>query len=168
MSNAETVRTFIDAFNEHDLDAFAMTLHPEVELHAGRGVRKGVDLARVWAERTPGGLQQTILVDELRERGDRVLALIARVWRWDEEEEGSEPARSRADGLAVRASGRPDLELAAVRRPGGGARGLRRRIGLAYGGGDRRAQRGRARKGGTRGADPARGLPLTRPRSSPR
>jgi limonene-1,2-epoxide hydrolase len=93
LSNADTVRTFIDAFNKQDLDAFAMTLHPEVELHAGRGLRKGVDLARVWAERTPGGLQQTILVDEIRERDDRVLALIARVWRWDEEEEGSEPAR---------------------------------------------------------------------------
>jgi limonene-1,2-epoxide hydrolase len=93
LSNADTVRTFIDAFNKQDLDAFAMTLHPEVELHAGRGLRKGVDLARVWAERTPGGLQQTILVEEIRERDDRVLALIARVWRWDEEEEGSEPAR---------------------------------------------------------------------------
>jgi limonene-1,2-epoxide hydrolase len=93
LSDADTVRTFIDAFNEGDLDAFAMTLHPEVELHAGRGLRKGVDLARVWAERTPGGLQQTILVEEIRERGDRVLALIDRVWSWDEEEEGTEPAR---------------------------------------------------------------------------
>jgi limonene-1,2-epoxide hydrolase len=93
LSNADTVRAFIDAFNQQDLDAFAVTLHPEVELHAGRGIRKGVDLARVWAERTPGGLQQTILVEEIRERGDRALALIARVWRWDEEEEGSEPAR---------------------------------------------------------------------------
>jgi limonene-1,2-epoxide hydrolase len=94
VSNRDTVRTFIDAFNAGDLDAFAMTLHPEVELHAGRGMRVGVDLARVWAKRTPGGVQQTILIDELREDGDRVLALIARVWRWDEEEEaGGDPAR---------------------------------------------------------------------------
>jgi limonene-1,2-epoxide hydrolase len=93
VSNAATVRTFIDAFNAGDLDAFAMTLHPEVELHAGRGLRVGIDLARVWAKRTPGGVQQQILVDELREEGDRVLALIARVWRWDDEEEGAEPAR---------------------------------------------------------------------------
>ena len=93
MSNAGTVRRFIDAFNHHDLDAFAITLHPEVELHTGRGVRTGVDLARIWAKREPGGIQQTILVDDLREDGDLVLALIARVWRWDDEEEGSEPAR---------------------------------------------------------------------------
>jgi limonene-1,2-epoxide hydrolase len=93
MSNTDTVRAFIDAFNAGDLDAFAITLHPEVELHAGRGLRVGVDLARVWAKRTPGGLQQQILVDELREEGDRVLALIARVWRWDDEDAGSEPAR---------------------------------------------------------------------------
>jgi limonene-1,2-epoxide hydrolase len=92
VSNAEVVRAFIDAFNRHDLDAFAMTLHPEVELHAGRGVRVGVDLARVWAQREPGGVQQTILVDELQEDSDRVLALIARVWSWDEDEFRGEPA----------------------------------------------------------------------------
>ena len=95
MSNAGTARTFIDAFNGHDLDAFAMTLHPEVELHAARGVRVGRDLARLWAKRTPGGVQQQILVEELRENEDRVLALIVREWWWDEEEEtGTEPARA--------------------------------------------------------------------------
>ncbi len=92
MSNAETVRAFIDAFNRHDLDAFALTLHPEVELHTGRGVRSGVDLARMWAKREPGGVQQTILVDDLREQGDQVLALIARVWSWDEEGARGDPA----------------------------------------------------------------------------
>jgi limonene-1,2-epoxide hydrolase len=94
-TNSETVRAFIDAFNSHDLDAFAMTLHPEVELHAGRGVRVGVELARLWATRTPGGVQQQILVEELHEAGDRVLALIVREWWWDEEEEaGTEPAHA--------------------------------------------------------------------------
>ena len=92
MSNAETARAFIDAFNRADLDEFAMTLHPEVELHAGRGVRVGVDLARLWAKRTPGGVQQEILVDEIREDGGRVLALVARVWWWDEDGYRDEPA----------------------------------------------------------------------------
>jgi hypothetical protein len=96
VTNSETARTFIDAFNRHDLDAFAMTLHPEVELYAGRGVRVGVELARLWATRTPGGVQQQILVEELRETEDRVMALIVREWWWDDEEEeaGSEPARA--------------------------------------------------------------------------
>ena len=94
MSETETARAFIDAFNAGDLDAFAMTLHPEVELHAGRGPRVGVDLARLWAKRTPGGVQQQILLEDIREEGDRVLALIVREWWWDDEEEsGAEPAR---------------------------------------------------------------------------
>ena len=86
----------VGAFNGHDLDGFAMTLHPEVELHAGRGVRVGRDLARLWATRTPGGVQQQILVEELRGAEDRVLALIVREWWWDDEEEetGTEPART--------------------------------------------------------------------------
>ena len=54
----------------------------------------GASISRaVWAKRTPGGVQQKILVDELREEGDRVLALIARVWRWDEEEDRARSPR---------------------------------------------------------------------------
>ena len=51
MSAAETARAFIDAFNGGDLDAFAATLHPEVEIHAGRGLRRGIPAAREWATR---------------------------------------------------------------------------------------------------------------------
>ena len=93
MTAAETARAFIDAFNGRDLDAFIATLHPEVEIHASRGLRKGPAEAREWATRAPGGIQQQILVEELREAGDRVLALIVREWWWDEggESEG-EPA----------------------------------------------------------------------------
>jgi ketosteroid isomerase-like protein len=90
----EVARAFIDAFNEGDLDAFAATLHPEVEIHGGRAKRRGIADARGWARRTPGGVQQMILVDELRERDDRVLALILREWWWDDQEESSAgPAR---------------------------------------------------------------------------
>jgi limonene-1,2-epoxide hydrolase len=86
----DSVREFIRAFNERDLDAFVSTLDSEVELHSGRGVRKGVEAARVWATRAPGGVQQTIEVEELFEDdtesgGGRALALIKRVWRWDED-----------------------------------------------------------------------------------
>jgi limonene-1,2-epoxide hydrolase len=86
----DSVREFIRAFNERDLDAFVSTLDSEVELHSGRGLRKGREAARVWATRPPGGVQQTIEVEELFEDdtesgGGRALALIKRAWRWDED-----------------------------------------------------------------------------------
>jgi limonene-1,2-epoxide hydrolase len=86
----DCVREFIRSFNERDLDDFVATLDPEIELQAARGMRKGVEAARVWATRAPGGVQQTIEVEELFEddtesgRG-RALALIRRIWRWEED-----------------------------------------------------------------------------------
>ena len=84
----DPIRLFIRAFNERDLDAFAAVLHSEVELHTGRGLRKGVEAARLWATRAPGGVQQTVVCDELWEEPDRAVALITRRWHW--EEDGSE------------------------------------------------------------------------------
>jgi ketosteroid isomerase-like protein len=92
VTNADQARAFIAAFNGGDLDAFAATLHPEVEIHAGRGPRRGIEAAREWATRAPGGIQQWVLVEDVREAGDRALALIVREWRWEEEESGAEPA----------------------------------------------------------------------------
>jgi limonene-1,2-epoxide hydrolase len=85
----DPVREFIRTFNERDLDAFVELLDPEVELHSMKGLRKGRDAARVWATRAPGGVQQTIEVEEIFEDdteggAGRALALIRRVWRWDE------------------------------------------------------------------------------------
>lgn len=89
----DPVREFIRAFNERDLDAFVAVLDPGVELHSGRGLRKGIEAARVWATRKPGGVQQTIELEELYEEGlegggGRAVALVRRRWRWDED--GSE------------------------------------------------------------------------------
>jgi limonene-1,2-epoxide hydrolase len=86
----DPVREFIRAFNERDLDAFVAVLDPEVELHSGRGLRKGVEAARLWATREPGGAQQAIVLDELYEDGTeggggRAVALITRVWHWAED-----------------------------------------------------------------------------------
>jgi limonene-1,2-epoxide hydrolase len=86
----DPVREFIRAFNERDLDAFVAVLDPEVELHSGRGLRKGIEAARVWATRDPGGAQQTIELEELYEDGTesgggRAVALIRRVWHWAED-----------------------------------------------------------------------------------
>jgi limonene-1,2-epoxide hydrolase len=86
----DPVREFIRAFNERDLDGFVAILDPEVELHSMKGLRKGSEAARVWATRAPGGVQQTIELEQLYEDeteggGGRALALIKRVWRWDED-----------------------------------------------------------------------------------
>jgi ketosteroid isomerase-like protein len=86
----DPIREFIRAFNERDLDAFVAVLDPEVELHSGRGLRKGVEAARLWATRAPGGVQQTIELDELYEEGlegggGTAVALITRRWYWDED-----------------------------------------------------------------------------------
>jgi ketosteroid isomerase-like protein len=83
--SADPVREFIRAFNDGDLDAFVAVLDPEVEIHASRGLRKGVEAARVWATRAPGGVQQTVVLDELYEDEDRAVALITRRWHWAED-----------------------------------------------------------------------------------
>jgi SnoaL-like protein len=85
----DPVREFIRAFNERDLEGFVAVLDPEVELHSGRGLRKGIEAARVWATRAPGGVQQTIELEQLYEEGlegggGTAVALIRRVWRWAE------------------------------------------------------------------------------------
>jgi limonene-1,2-epoxide hydrolase len=81
----DPVREFIRAFNERDLDAFVQVLDPGVELHSMKGLRKGREAARLWATRAPGGVQQTIELEGLYEDGDRAVALIRRIWRWDED-----------------------------------------------------------------------------------
>jgi len=83
----DPVREFIRAFNERDLDGFVAVLDPEVELHSSRGLRKGREAARMWATREPGGVQQTIELEQLYEDGTeggagRAVALVRRVWRW--------------------------------------------------------------------------------------
>jgi limonene-1,2-epoxide hydrolase len=86
----DPVREFIRAFNERDLDAFVAVLDPEIELHSGRGLRKGRDAARAWATRGPGGVQQTIELQQLYEDGAEpgggsAMALIRRAWHWAED-----------------------------------------------------------------------------------
>lgn len=90
MTVVDPVREFIRAFNERDLDGFVAVLDPEVEIHASRGLRKGLEAARQWATRAPGGVQQTIELEQLYENdteggGGRAVALIVRHWHWEED-----------------------------------------------------------------------------------
>ena len=87
----DPVREFIRAFNERDLDGFVAVCDPEVELHSMKGLRRGREAARLWATRAPGGVQQTIELEQLYEEGlegggGRAVALIRRVWRWAEDD----------------------------------------------------------------------------------
>lgn len=85
----DPVREFIRTFDERDLDGFVAVLDPEVELHSSRGLRKGREAARIWATRPPGGVQQSIELEQLYEDGTeggggRAVALIVRRWHWEE------------------------------------------------------------------------------------
>jgi len=55
-----------------------------------KGLRKGRDAARLWATRAPGGVQQTVELEQLYEDGTEsgggsAVALIKRHWHWDED-----------------------------------------------------------------------------------
>ena len=84
---ADPVREFIRAFNEQDLDAFVAVLDTDVEIHAARGLRRGVEAARLWGTRAPGGVQQQIELDELYEDEflGVALAMVTRRWHWEED-----------------------------------------------------------------------------------
>ncbi len=83
-----TVRRFYETFNAEDVDSFVKTLHPDVELQTARGLRIGLDEARRWGTRNPAGeLHQRIVVEELREKGNHVVALIRQQWWWREHDE---------------------------------------------------------------------------------
>ncbi|MDX6616548.1 MAG: SnoaL-like domain [Solirubrobacterales bacterium] len=86
-ANTDAVERFIETFNSQDLDAFEQTLDPEVEIVSGRGPRRGRDEARAWATFKPGGVQQKMVVEGMRESGDRVVALTRRQWYWDATDE---------------------------------------------------------------------------------
>ena len=79
----DLVRRFYEAFNEQNLDALEATLHPGVELDTAKGPRFGRLAARQWATRNPDGeLEQRVVLEGVREHGDRAVALIRRQWRW--------------------------------------------------------------------------------------
>lgn len=80
------VREFVRSFNERDLDAFVEVLDPEVELHSMKGLRKGLSEARAWADRSPGGVQQTVNITSVEVVGAKVLVRIRRDWHWAEDD----------------------------------------------------------------------------------
>ncbi|HXF00531.1 MAG TPA: nuclear transport factor 2 family protein [Solirubrobacterales bacterium] len=104
----EAVRAFIDGFNEQDFDLFLSVLDERVELHTLKlGLITGHEEARRWATKQPGGLQQRLVIEDLRPSGDQVLALLRQEWRWEEGQELAEENEAAAlftlhDGRIVR------------------------------------------------------------------
>jgi limonene-1,2-epoxide hydrolase len=81
----EAVRAFIDGFNDQDFDLFVSVLDPGVELHTLKlGRITGHEEARRWATKQPGGLQQHLVIDDLLQSGDQVVALLRQQWRWED------------------------------------------------------------------------------------
>ena len=83
----KTAREFVSTFNRSELDAFVEVLDPEVEIHGMRGLKKGREEARAWATKTPGGVQQTVLIESCEQAGDRLLMKVKRQWRWEDSDE---------------------------------------------------------------------------------
>ena len=52
-----------------------------------KGLKKGREEARAWATKTPGGVQQTVLIESCEEREGRILMKVRREWRWEEDDE---------------------------------------------------------------------------------
>ena len=119
----EAAKRFYEAFNARDLDAFVATLSENVELQTARGLRIGREEARAWATRNPtGGLEQRLVVEELREHTDHVVALVRKQWWWVESDELADDEETAAlftfsDGLITR--WQPFTDRAAALAAGG-------------------------------------------------
>jgi SnoaL-like domain len=84
-SGADATRTFIQAFNDEDVDALVAVLDPEIEIQSSRGIVIGHDEARRWATRSAAGnLHQRLVLDAIREEGKHVIAFARREWFWRE------------------------------------------------------------------------------------
>jgi hypothetical protein len=104
----DAVRGFVEGLNDQNFDLFLSVLDPEVELHTMKlGLITGHEAARRWAKKRPGGLQQHLVIDELRPHGDRILALMRQRWLWEDTDEVAEDNQIAAlftvrDGRIVR------------------------------------------------------------------
>jgi ketosteroid isomerase-like protein len=76
-------REVLEALSAGDGEGFAHLVHPDVEIHTARGVRRGAEEARRWAENAYDHLERRYEVDEMHVAGEDVLVLahVQYVWR---------------------------------------------------------------------------------------
>ena len=83
-SPAELAREVLGALSRGDVQAFAGLLHPGIEIRTARGVLRGLDEAEEWAHKRYDHLERRYAIDELRVKGDVVLALVRTQYIWRE------------------------------------------------------------------------------------
>jgi hypothetical protein len=83
----DAVARLLAALRARDGEAVAAELHPEIVATGDKGSFEGVDSVVGWAKPSDDGhLVSRVEVDEVREVGDRHVAVAARrQWRWKEE-----------------------------------------------------------------------------------
>lgn len=93
-ANADVVGRLLETLRAQDHEATAALLHPEIEARGQKGWFSGVDQVVAWARpSTDGHLVSRVGVDEVREVGDRHVAVAARrQWRWREQDELADEA----------------------------------------------------------------------------
>ena len=76
-------RSVLEALSRGDSEGFARLVHPGIEIHTARGVRRGIDEARRWASSEYDHLDRRYEVDEMHVAGTDVLVLadVQYVWR---------------------------------------------------------------------------------------
>lgn len=126
-SSAALARRVLEALSHGDVQSFAALLHPEVEIHTARGVRRGRDEAEEWAQKRYEHLERHYAIDRMDVNGDVVLVLVRAQYVWrdsglvgDEEPTVIELAFS--DGKLIRWTFREDLagDSGGTKRSGAG------------------------------------------------
>jgi ketosteroid isomerase-like protein len=100
-------RRVLDALSRGDSAGFAALVHPDVEIHTARGVRRGPREAAAWAASKYEHLERRYEIDELHVAGEHVLVLgrVEYAWR-----EGGKVADSAPVAIAL------DFEHGLLRR----------------------------------------------------
>ncbi|HEY8002207.1 MAG TPA: nuclear transport factor 2 family protein [Solirubrobacterales bacterium] len=95
MSGTDTVQRLMAALRARDAEAVAAELHPEIIATGDKGTFEGVDAVVGWAKPSDDGhLVSRIEVDEIREVGDRHVAVDARrQWWWKDDDELADEQR---------------------------------------------------------------------------
>jgi ketosteroid isomerase-like protein len=83
-SGAELARRLLGALSRGDIEAFMALVHPEIEIRTARGVYRGAEAADEWAHKRYEHLERRFAIDELRVKGDSVLALVRTQYVWRE------------------------------------------------------------------------------------
>jgi hypothetical protein len=115
--SAELAREVLGALSDGDVTLFAALVHPEIEIHTARGVRRGAEEAEEWAVKRYEHLERRYAIDELRVEGDEVLALVRTQYVWRDsglvgDEEPTEIELAFKDGKLIRWAFREDAAAA--------------------------------------------------------